>query len=91
MDAIKTNPEKIPNLNYLEWALILGQYDKSGNYTPNPYANDPHSGLVIYSFYEADPKIMDQYFKLRDELFEKIKQDLKIVKKSETGLIKSSL
>ena len=77
LDAVKDPKQSVEYFDNLEWGLSLGTFDSQGNYTVNPDTNDPNKGISIYSFHDADEKLMHEYEKIRDEIFAKIKADLK--------------
>lgn len=80
LDAVKDPKQTLSLFDNLEWGLVLGNFDNgfdNEGYTVNPDTNDPNKGISIYSFHDADEKMIHEYEKMRDEIFSKIKGDLK--------------
>lgn len=78
LDAIKNNPNEVQDIDQIEWGLSLGEFnDEKNSYKSFEYPNDPDLGPKIYSFYLGDEDEMQKYRNLRDEIFEKIKNDIK--------------
>ncbi|MDR3647282.1 MAG: hypothetical protein P4L22_07100 [Candidatus Babeliales bacterium] len=76
LDTLKNNPHDFTMLDQTELGLILGKYDRQGNYIANSYSNNPINGPDIFSFSMHNLEKLKEYKNLRDEIFAKIRADI---------------
>ena len=66
IDALKSDPKRLENSDYVQYCMML----------THDCALDPHNGPRIYSFNAANQEKFKQYTQLRDDIFNRIAQDV---------------